>query len=137
MFQFRLLLIVPTKRDQVVLRCHFCGNKLSAAQALELQEGKGFFYVCESCAMSLDPLRKRQFECFRCAAEGKSVRAVIKCDMCGKGVCSAHYVDMHHHDHRPAHEKKVTKYQPVLASGRGKRHVLCDVCAAAVGENEE
>lgn len=86
--------------------------------------------------MSLDPLRQRQYECFRCATEGKSVRATIKCDMCGKGVCPSHYVDMHRHDHRPVREK-VSRYQPVLTSGREKRHVLCDVCATAVGEDEE
>lgn len=106
------------------------------AQALELHEGEGYFYVCEACAMSLDPLRLKQTSCYRCAAEGKKSRSIASCDMCGKAICSTHHVDVHPEESQPV-PKRVSKYQPALAGGSGRRRVLCDMCAAALDEDEE
>ena len=127
---------VSGRRGPSLLRCHFCGNQLSLAQALELHEGEGYFYVCEACAMSLDPLRLKETSCYRCASEGKRNRSVAACDMCGKPVCSSHHVDMHHSESEPI-PQRMSRYQPALAMGSGKRRVLCDVCAAAMDEDEE
>jgi len=128
--------LVPVQRGASLLRCHFCGNQLSLAQALELQEGEGYFYVCEHCAMSLDPLRLKQGACYRCAGEGTRNRSVATCDMCKRGICAGHHIDMQ--PESPASpNRRISMYEPALMMPGGKRRVLCDVCAAALGEEEE
>lgn len=128
--------LMSVHRPSSVLRCHFCGNQLSLAQALELHEGEGYFYVCEHCAMSLDPLRLKQVTCYRCASEGNRTRSIATCDMCKKSICATHHVDMQ--PERPAGpNRRVSMYEPALMMPGGKRRVLCDVCAAAMGEEEE
>lgn len=123
-------------RDQPLLRCHFCGNQLSQAQALELHEGQGHFYVCEHCAISLDPLKLKESSCYRCDSDGKRNRSVVSCDMCHKGICAAHHVDL---QPGPAQglANRVSKYEPALMIQGSKRRVLCDVCATALGEEED
>jgi len=136
MCQKQFLCHMAMHRGQPILRCHFCGNRLSLAQAMELQEGQGHFYVCEHCAMSLDPLKLKEISCYRCEVEGKRSRSVVTCDMCSKGICAEHHVDLQPGiAQRPAN--RVSMYEPALMVPGTKRRVLCDVCAAALGEEEE
>jgi len=119
-----------------MLRCHFCGNKLSIAQAMELHEGEGYFYVCKNCALSLDPLKLRQVICYRCAKEGQKNRSIAKCSICGKGICTKHLVDVHPKKQTLV-KPRLSKYEPALTSIRSKRQILCDLCATAITEEQE
>jgi len=86
--------------------------------------------------MSLDPLKLKEVNCYRCDGEGKKNRSMVTCDMCHKGICAAHHVDLQPAA-APRPNSRVSKYEPALMMQGLKRRVLCDVCAAAMGEEEE